>query len=136
RRRPLPEPLDQLLTPSDDGRPVRRPERQAARRPRQEQLVERGRHLVPAQLEDVLAVLEEAVLREQGAELPHLVPPAREEPVVAEELVLLHIRKDHARKAEQLVEGLPRPVIEECAVFLGEAVALARDVPARTLGLL
>ena len=89
------------------------------------ELVERRVHLEPRELEDVVAVLEEAVRDEQGAELADLVPPAREEPVVAEELVLLDVREDRAREREQLVEPLPRLVVEQRAVLLGEPVALA-----------
>src|SRR5207237_583890 len=81
----------------------------------------------------VLAALEEAVPREQGSELTQLVPPARQEPVVAEELVLLDVREDRARESEQLVEGRPRLLVQQCPVLLGQPVALALDLLARTL---
>ena len=117
----LGEPLEQLLAPRDDRRPVRRAERRAAGRPGEEQLVERRRDLVAPELEDVLGVLEEAVLREQRAELAHLVPPARQEPVVAVELVLLDVREDHPREPEQLVERRARLLVEQRAVLLARA---------------
>ena len=47
RRRPLGEPLEQLLAPGDDRRPVARPGRRTAGRPGEQQLVERLRDLVP-----------------------------------------------------------------------------------------
>src|SRR5207342_1438474 len=124
RRRPVREALEQLLAPRHDRRPVRRAEWRAAGRPGQEQLVERLRDLVPAELEDVLGVLQEAVLREQRAELAHLVPPAGEEPVVAVELVLLDVREDHAREAEQLRERPARLLVEQRAVLLRQPLAL------------
>ena len=136
RRRPLRQPLEQLLAPSDDRRPVRRPERRAAGCPREHQLVERLGDLVAGQLEHVLLVLEEAVVGEQRAELAQLVPPARQEPVVAVELVLLDVREHRPREPEQLVERRPRPRREQRAVLLGEPVALAGDLLARPLDLL
>ena len=69
---------------------------------------------------------EEAVRDEQVAELADLVPPAREEPVVADELVLLDVREDGAREREQLVEPLARVVVEQRGVLGREPVALAR----------
>ena len=115
---------------------MRRAERRAARRPRQDELLERLRDLVAAELEDVLGVLEEAVRREQRAELAHLVAPARQEPVVAVELVLLDVREDRAREPEQLVERRARLLVEQRAVLLGEPVALARELLGRALDLL
>ena len=100
-----------LLAACDDRRPVLGPERLAAGRPRQHELVERGGDLVARELEDVLAVLEETVLGEQRAELTDLVPPPRQEPVVAEELVLLDVGEHRARQGQQLVRtarGSPR----------------------------
>src|SRR4029079_5818479 len=129
RRCPLAQPLEQLLAPGDDRRPVRRAEWCAARRPRQDELVERLCDLVPAELEDVLRVLEEAVRRQERAELPYLVPPPREEPVVAEELVLLDVWEDGARQLEQLVGGRARLLVEQRAVLLRAPVALARQPP-------
>ena len=70
-----------------------------------------------------------AVRREQRAELAHLVPPPRQEPVVAEELVLLDVGEDHAREPEQLVEALARLLVEQRAVLLGEPVTLALRAP-------
>ena len=55
RRRPLVEPLEQLLAPRHDRRPVVRAQRLAAGRPRERQLLERLHHLVAGELEDVLA---------------------------------------------------------------------------------
>ena len=89
------EPLDDLLAARDDRRPVLRAERLAARGPDQHELVERRLRPRAGELEDVLGVVEVPVLREQRAELAHLVPPRRQEPVVAEELVLLDVREDH-----------------------------------------
>ena len=115
RRRPVREPLEQLAAgarrsaASTSGRAV------AAGRPREEELVERRVHLEPGELEDVVAVLEEAVRDEQVAELADLVPPARQEPVVADELVLLDVREDGAREREQLLEPFARVVVEERA---------------------
>ena len=113
-----------------------RAERRAARRPRQHELVECLCDLVAAELEDVLLVLEEPVLREESAELAHLVPEPREEPVVAEELVLLDVGEHGAREREQLLEGLARLVVEQPPVLLGEPVSLARELLGRTLDLL
>ena len=50
------------------------------------------------ELEDVLAVLQEPVRGEQVAEVADLVPPAGQEPVVAEELVLLDVGEDRPRE--------------------------------------
>ena len=84
-------------------------------------------------MEDVLAVLEEAVLGEQRAELADLVEEARLEPVVAVELVLLDVREDRAREPEQLLERAARLLVEQRAVLLREAVALPRELLGRAL---
>ena len=136
RRSPVREPLEDLLATRDDRRPVLRAERLAARGPHQDELVEGRLDLVAGELEDVLGILEVAVVREQRAELAHLVPPSREEPVVAEELVLLDVREDHPREAEQLVEALARLLVEERTVLLREPVALACELLGRPLDLL
>ena len=60
-------------------------------------------------MEDVLAVRQIAVAREQRAELADLVVEAHEEPVVAVELVLLDVGEHGAREPEQLLEGLAAP---------------------------
>ena len=88
------------------------------------------------QLEDVLAVLEEAVLGEQRAELADLVPPPGQEPVVAEELVLLDVREHRARELQQLVERLACVLVEQRTVLVGQTVALALDLLGRPLDLL
>ena len=110
-------------------------ERLAARRPHQDELVERRLDLGAGELEDVFRVLQVSVRREERPELAHLVPPAREEPVVAEELVLLDVREDHAREPEQLVEALARLLVEQRAVLLGEPVPLSRKLLRRALDL-
>ena len=116
-----------------------RPERRPAGRPGQPQLLERLHHLVARELEDVLAVLEEAVRREQRAELADLVEEARLEPVVAVELVLLDVGEDRAREPEQLLERRPRLLVQQRAVLrrpagrarAGELLGRALDVLAR-----
>src|SRR5205814_8806516 len=105
-RRPLGELREEVPPARDDRRPVGGPRRLAAGRPREQQLVDRLGDLVPRELEHVLLVLQEAVVGEEGAELTKLVPPARQEPVVAIELVLLDVREDRARERQELVEGL------------------------------
>ena len=69
------------------------------------ELLERLAHLVVAQVEDVLRLGEEPVVGEQRAELAHLVPEDREEPVLDVEVVVLDERVDRAREREALVEG-------------------------------
>ena len=96
RRGPVGQLGEQLLAPGRDWRPVARPARRTPGGPAEHELVERAHDLMAAKLEDVLGVLQEAVPRKQLAELAQLVPPAREEPVVAEELVLLHVREHRA----------------------------------------
>ena len=108
-----------------------RPERRAAGRPREQQLVERLGDLVPASWKMSSLSSRKPWSREQRAELAQLVPPARQEPVVAVELVLLDVREDRAREAEQLVERLAGLLVEQRAVLLGEPVALARDLLGR-----
>ena len=78
-------------------------------------------------LRDVLAVLQKAVRGEQRTELANLVPPPCQEPVVAEELVLLHVREHGARERQQVTERLARLLVEQRAVLLGEAVAFLGD---------
>ena len=112
--------------PGDDRRPVRRAARLPSGGPRKHELVERRVHLEARKLEDPVAVLEEVVCHEQVTELADLVPPARQEPVVADELVLLDIREDRAREREQLLEPFPRVVVEQRRVLDREVVPLLR----------
>src|SRR5204863_1272670 len=98
--------------------------RLSAGRPRQQELVDRRLHLESGQLEDAIAIVEEAVRDEQGAELADLVPPAREEPVVADELVLLDVGEDRPRQREQLLEPLSRILPEKRRVLGSKAIAL------------
>ena len=72
--------------------------------------------------------LEEPVRDEQVAELADLVPPLREEPVVADELVLLDVREDRARQREQLLEPLPRVVVQQRGVLRRELLPRLGDV--------
>jgi hypothetical protein len=88
---------------------------------------------VAREVEDVFTVLEEAVLRQQRAELAHLVEEARLEPVVAVELVLLHVREHRPGEPEQLLERRPCLLVQQGAVLLREPVALARELLCRSL---
>ena len=91
---------------------------------------------MPRQLEDVLAVLEEVVLGEQRPELAHLVPPPRQKPVVAEELVLLDVREHGPRQPQQVVERLADVLGQERAVLFRQTLALGLDLLGRALDLL
>src|SRR4029078_11158991 len=109
--------------PRDDRRPVHRPARLSARGPGEQELIERRVHLETGGLEDVCAVLEDPMLGEQAAEVADRVPPGREEPIVAEELVLLDVGEDRPREREQVVEALPRLVVEQRALIARQALA-------------
>ena len=50
--------------------------------------------------------------------------------------MLLDVREDESREAEQLVEAGARLVVEQRAVLLGEPVTLGGDLLARPLDLL
>ena len=67
--------------------------------------------LVVLQVEDVLRLREHALARQQLAERPYLLEEPGGEPVLAVELVVLHVREDEPAHPEHLVErgrGPPR----------------------------
>jgi hypothetical protein len=62
--------------------------------------------LVAAQQPDVLDVLDDAVLDQDGCDFAHLVPEHRVEPVLDVEQVVLDVGEHRLGAAEQLVELL------------------------------
>ena len=76
------------------------------------------------------------MLCQQRAELADLVPPPRQEPVVAEELVLLDVREHGPRQGQQVVERRPRLLVEQRAVLVRQPLALALDLLGRAVDLL
>ncbi len=102
--RPL---LDRRAALRDDLRPVRRTARRRAVRPRRHQVDDRRLELVVRELEDVLGVGEEAVLREQRAELADLVEEQVRVPVLAVELVPFDVR-EHAMRERRSSGRRPR----------------------------
>ncbi len=92
-----------------DRRPVARAPRRpgAARAPEPPSSSSAARTSSWRRIEDILRIREESLPGQERAELPHLVPEDRAEPVLDVEVVALDEGEDGASKLEALVEGLP-----------------------------
>jgi hypothetical protein len=65
------------------------------------------------QVEDVFGVVEEGRSRQEGAELPHLVPEVCEVAMLDVKVVVLDEREHRSAERESFVEGLERLGREE-----------------------
>jgi hypothetical protein len=138
RRRPRAQALHDPLALGDLLRPVVRAARRGGPdRPAGQQVVERVVDLVAVQVEDVLRVVEEPVRAEDLAELADAVPEDRVVPVLDVEVVVLDVRIDAPREADELVERGPVVVgREQLAVLARDPLALRDDLVERPVDLL
>ncbi len=132
RRRVVLEFLEQGLALLDDGRPVSRAARLAARPPSANQVVDGFLDFEAVQVEHIVHFFEEAMLDQHFAELAHLVPEHGVMPVLDVEVVILDVGEDGAGQAELFLEGLPVFVGgQERGVLGGQPVALFLDLDYR-----
>ncbi len=95
-----------------------------ARRPGQHRVDQRLFHLGVLKVKNVLRLLDHIRPHQQVAELAHLVVEGDDEPVLAEEFVVLDIGEHRVAEAEHLVEGGPVVVgRQKFAVVRHEALA-------------
>ena len=134
RRSPGAHRLVDRPPPLHDRRPQARASRNpgAAGAPVEPKLLQRGAHLVVAQVEHILPVGQVGVAREQRSELADLVPEDREVAMVDVEVVVLDVREDLARAREAVVEGSAELRRHQGAMLLGDTLALGeQSLPGR-----